>query len=251
MAKFSHAAKWDRREQSRKARETANATRMDDLFDLGGMRPVITVVSEAAKAVGSATVLGDSTLVMKLGGNSDTMDMVRGFNKFVKNLGAVVAQQDSETDEERAAREARIQSHIARARIENLKSLAFKKVSKGEFDEELLSALFEPEQVERLRIQAGQIMTIRDQITSKFLETGLPPVVTTVGVYPNGPSKTNGVALEDLPYHIWYNANFRPGRGLIINRQIWFHGGAEAEKLEAERLKYAELVYEYSTAPYH
>lgn len=235
MAKFNHAAKWDRREQSRKAREAANSVRMDH-FDLYGMRPVIVAKSDHRE--------------MGLPFGWVTEGLIRSFGVFVGKLSARVGVV-SETAEERAAREIRLQRHIDNARLENLRGLAFDKISKGEFDEELLTSLFDPEQVERLRVQAGQITTIRDQISATF-GTDLPAVITTVGVYPNGPSATNGVALEDLPYHIWYNASYRPGRGLIVNGKIWFTGGGvDTEKLESERMKYSDLIHEYSTVPYH
>lgn len=40
---------------------------------------------------------------------------------------------------------------------------------------------------------------------------------TTIGYYPNGDYKVNGVPSEDIASHIWYNITFRPGRLFIVD----------------------------------
>ena len=53
---------------------------------------------------------------------------------------------------------------------------------------------------------------------------------TTVGVYPNGDYKVNGVKPEDLANHIHFNKYWRVGRMLIVDGKIKYHGSIDQEK---------------------
>lgn len=55
---------------------------------------------------------------------------------------------------------------------------------------------------------------------------------TTIGVYPNGGHKVNGVKTEHLAEHIEYNKTFRFGRALIVDGEIVYLGAMSREKLE-------------------
>lgn len=147
---------------------------------------------------------------------------------------------------------ARLVEQVHALRLRKLRELVIEKASKGEFDEESAAIIFEPEKAERLKVMASEILAIKGRIALAFHESGLPEVVTTFGVYPNGPSNTNGVALEDLPYHIWYNRSYRPGRALIVHNQVWYAGiGVDEEKLETERLACMAESFPIATRPYH
>ena len=43
---------------------------------------------------------------------------------------------------------------------------------------------------------------------------------TTIGVYPNGSHKVNGVKSENIASHIDYNLTMRPGRTLIVDGYV-------------------------------
>lgn len=47
---------------------------------------------------------------------------------------------------------------------------------------------------------------------------------TTIGLYPNGEFKVNGVKSENLTDHINYNINMRPGRALILDTFVIYEG---------------------------
>lgn len=49
-------------------------------------------------------------------------------------------------------------------------------------------------------------------------------IYSTVGVYGNGECKVNGVKIENIPDHIKYNINMRPGRALFVNGICIHHG---------------------------
>ena len=57
---------------------------------------------------------------------------------------------------------------------------------------------------------------------------------TTVGVYPNGQYKTNGVESEDLAQHIWYNMTFRPGRTLFVDGVLLYRGIGFSDELKQQ-----------------
>lgn len=47
---------------------------------------------------------------------------------------------------------------------------------------------------------------------------------TTIGIYPDGSYKVNGVKSEDLDSHIAYNQKYRPGRALLVDGKIILPG---------------------------
>lgn len=79
---------------------------------------------------------------------------------------------------------------------------------------------------------------------------------TTIGIYPNGECKTNGVPSECLAGHIWYNINYRRGRALIVDGHL-IHDGCHKHESDTckmfiqtlERLK--DFKHDKDTAPYH
>lgn len=75
---------------------------------------------------------------------------------------------------------------------------------------------------------------------------------TTIGVYPNGSFKTNGVSDEHLSYHIEYNKKWRSGRALVIDNKIVYKGFlTEAQILEViEQNNLKNLTFNKSTEPY-
>lgn len=54
---------------------------------------------------------------------------------------------------------------------------------------------------------------------------------TTIGVYPNGSYKTNGVSSENLATHIWYNMRLRPGRSLYVDGVLIYRGIGISDEL--------------------
>lgn len=259
MAKFNPRVKWDRREDRRREREAALHVCNGDLF-LDRARGIL-IRSEAAEAaddsalvLGSkgkikASVIGDSTLIIKTGGDHE-VEEIRRLNGFLNSGGRNFGSRPS--SEPQKEREVRIQGQIEELRMRKLRDLVIEKASKGEFDEQSAAILFEPERAERLKVMASEISVIKGRIALAFHESGLPGVVTTFGVYPNGPSNTNGVALEDLPYHIWYNLGYRPGRALIVHGRVWYAGiGVDEEKLETERQACVKESFPIATRPYH
>ncbi len=47
---------------------------------------------------------------------------------------------------------------------------------------------------------------------------------TTIGLYPNGEYKINGVGDNNLESHIEYNKVYRPGRALFLNGKCIYKG---------------------------
>lgn len=260
MAKFNHRAKWDRREVRRREREDAlHVCNGDDPF-LDRARGIL-IRSEAAKAAGDNTlvlgskgkikvlVVGDNILTIKTGGDHG-VEEIRRLNGFLNSGDRSFGPRPS--SEPQKELEVRIQGQIEELRMRKLRDLVIEKASNGEFDEQSAAILFEPERAENLKVMASEILVIKGRIALAFHESGLPEVVTTFGVYPNGPSNSNGVALGDLPYHIWYNLRYRPGRALIVHDRVWYAGiGVDEEKLETERQACVEESFPIATRPYH
>lgn len=74
---------------------------------------------------------------------------------------------------------------------------------------------------------------------------------TTIGIYPNGYPKFNGVAHEDLQYHIEYNRGFRSGRALMIDGEIILKGYASNKQVDEEYLAPLRLEkMDRCTVPY-
>lgn len=75
---------------------------------------------------------------------------------------------------------------------------------------------------------------------------------TTIGIYPNGSYKVNGVTDENLKDHVEYNKVNRFGRALIVNGEIVYKGMMKEsdilEVIKSNNLK--EIVKTKDTAPY-
>ena len=76
---------------------------------------------------------------------------------------------------------------------------------------------------------------------------------TTIGVYPDGSRKVNGVPSENLASHIQYNIRFRPGRSFFVDGKC-IHKGMnvfeiieDEEKMEKE-ISHIKIIRD--TAPY-
>lgn len=54
-----------------------------------------------------------------------------------------------------------------------------------------------------------------------------PPngIHTTLGVYPDGTWKVNGVPAAMLRDHVRYNLTYRPGRALVVDGTVVYPGG--------------------------
>lgn len=74
---------------------------------------------------------------------------------------------------------------------------------------------------------------------------------TTIGIYPSGNYKVNGVSSENLQDHIEYNKKFRFGRALVVDGEIIYEGlGCKAAIKELEEvIKNTKITKD--TAPYH
>lgn len=64
----------------------------------------------------------------------------------------------------------------------------------------------------------------------------------TVGVYPNGEYKQNGVTHGLLKGHIDYNKVFRPGRALFVDGKCVHRGALSDEVLEKATAMVATLT---------
>ncbi|PHR96669.1 MAG: hypothetical protein COA78_28435 [Blastopirellula sp.] len=79
----------------------------------------------------------------------------------------------------------------------------------------------------------------------------MPKIFNTVGVYPNGDYKTNGVAADDLYVHIGYNAMHRPGRALFIDGVCYLEGIGVDMTMAQELVEGLGVHHTKCTAPYH
>lgn len=78
-----------------------------------------------------------------------------------------------------------------------------------------------------------------------------PTIHTTIGIYPNGFPKFNGVKAEHLEEHIQYNKDFRPGRALMVDGVIVYGGYESGKQVDEEYLKgLREKKIDKCTAPY-
>jgi len=76
---------------------------------------------------------------------------------------------------------------------------------------------------------------------------------TTIGVYPNGDLKTNGVKHSNLEAHIEYNKTHRWGRGLFVDGKCIYKGNLTDEQVQFhERLFQSDSKYRRrkDSAPY-
>lgn len=78
-------------------------------------------------------------------------------------------------------------------------------------------------------------------------------IFTTIGIYPNGQFKVNGVLEENLQSHIEYNKKWRFGRALIVDGQIAYSGMIKEEVIHEiiEKNKLNEIKVLKDTAPYN
>lgn len=74
----------------------------------------------------------------------------------------------------------------------------------------------------------------------------------TIGIYPNGDYKVNGVLPEHLQDHIEYNKIYRFGRALMVDGELVYGGVSEDgyfdEIIESKDLK--NIRVSKCTAPY-
>lgn len=129
-----------------------------------------------------------------------------------------------------------------------------KKVLQGVYDEELASELLQlgvadDDYLQRAKALELSLIEIKQLLVERIGE--LPDVITTVGVYPNGPSKINAVSKEDILYHVHYNMTNRGGRGLIVHNQIFYNGLVDEKKLQDELKAHGAKTFYRSSAPYH
>ena len=77
-------------------------------------------------------------------------------------------------------------------------------------------------------------------------------IITTVGIYPDGSFKLNGVAPEHLESHIKYNKEWRFGRALVVDGKIEYSGYLKDEDIIAVMKKHNlyERKFNRCTAPY-
>lgn len=129
-----------------------------------------------------------------------------------------------------------------------------KKVLQGVYDAELASELIQLGVADDVYLQRAKslelsLIEIKQLLTDRFGE--LPDIITTVGVYPNGPSKINAVSKEDILFHVHYNMTNRGGRGLIVHNQIFYNGLVDDKKLQDELKVHGAKTFYRSSAPYH
>lgn len=72
----------------------------------------------------------------------------------------------------------------------------------------------------------------------------------TVGVYPNGEHKSNGVDSENLAAHIAYNLRYRPGRAFFVDGICIHRGYLSREECDKWEVKLSKLTRGADTAPY-
>lgn len=73
---------------------------------------------------------------------------------------------------------------------------------------------------------------------------------TTIGIYPNGEYRSNGVLDEHLSDHIEYNKTYRAGRALIVDGVVVYTGNV-SERTIASVLSECTVRYDKCTVPYH
>lgn len=73
---------------------------------------------------------------------------------------------------------------------------------------------------------------------------------TTIGLYPNGDFKTNGVLPEHLEEHIEYNKKWRPGRSLYVDEELVYKGLNCNEAIENFKGMPEKLKVSHCTVPY-
>ena len=77
---------------------------------------------------------------------------------------------------------------------------------------------------------------------------------TTIGVYPTGDMKLNGVKEENLEMHIEYNIQNRWGRALFVDGKCVHKGGLDALQIHFHEMLFksdCKYTLHKDTAPYH
>lgn len=77
-------------------------------------------------------------------------------------------------------------------------------------------------------------------------------IYTTIGIYPDGSYKVNGVEEGDLAFHLKYNEDFRPGRALMVDGKIVLDGGMKSTYIQGiiTSKKLDEIKMKRCTLPY-
>jgi hypothetical protein len=73
---------------------------------------------------------------------------------------------------------------------------------------------------------------------------------TTIGLYPSGEYKVNGVKSENLGEHIAYNMNKRWGRALFLDGEMIYKGNVKGNMLVDFKDKAIRFRSDKDTAPY-
>lgn len=76
-------------------------------------------------------------------------------------------------------------------------------------------------------------------------------IITTVGLYPTGSYKSNGVVWENLFFHIYYNITARFGRALIVNGILIYPGINNENSWNTKKDEIIKITVSENTQPYH
>lgn len=96
----------------------------------------------------------------------------------------------------------------------------------------------------------GGEVSQRTAFEKMYKEMKKPKIHTTVGVYPNGEYKCNGVKEENLKTHIEYNKTFRFGRALVVDGEVVYRGFGCDKAIEDLQETIKILKMKTDTAPY-
>lgn len=111
------------------------------------------------------------------------------------------------------------------------------------------------ELMEKYIITSADYNTETKELTIQFTENNQDnkynKIVTTIGLYPNGNYKTNGVTIKNLLFHIYYNLTMRFGRALIINGIMIYNGFNNDKSWLENKDKIMKIIIGKNTAPYH
>jgi len=73
---------------------------------------------------------------------------------------------------------------------------------------------------------------------------------TTIGIYPDGSTKTNGVCSQNLAKHIHYNITYRPSRAIILDGYVIYEGNVASHVIRMIKKKYENVKALIDTEPY-
>lgn len=86
-----------------------------------------------------------------------------------------------------------------------------------------------------LSVEGGISMAAQDRLIENITTlrnlAASPRIHTTVGVYPDGSYKVNGVLEDHLGLHIQYNTRYRGGRALFLNGIAIYRGSLDIDTL--------------------